>query len=56
MIIDMGAVLDVERSIDCIGSCPFLWTINCMTYKDLAAWENASKLILSKLGIPAAFC
>ena len=51
MIIDLGAVLDVERSRDCVGSCPCLWMINCKTYKDLRAWENASKLILSKLGV-----
>ena len=56
MIIDLGAVLDVERSIDCVGSCPCLWMINCKTYKELGAWENASKLILSKLGVPAEFC
>ena len=56
MIIDLDVVLVVERSIDCVGSCPCLWMINCKTYNDVRAWENASKLILSKLGVPAEFC
>ena len=25
MITDFGTVLDIERSVDCVGSCPYMW-------------------------------
>ncbi|XP_062512285.1 transcription factor Adf-1-like isoform X1 [Corticium candelabrum] len=49
-------MLDVERLIESVRSCPCLWKVNCQVYKDLRARENAWKWIASELGVSAELC